>query len=50
MKKAIIEVRLVDEANEVANQQIERQISEELSKAIVPWVKEVVKVSVLECS
>jgi len=49
MKTAIIEVRLVDEANEVANQQIEKEIKEELSEAIIPWCKRIVKVTVLEC-
>lgn len=48
MKKAVIEVRLVDEASEVTNQQIEKEISKELSKVIVPWVRDVLKVAVLE--
>lgn len=48
MKKAIIEVKLVDEAGEVENQQIEKEIGEELSNAVVPWVREVLKVTVLE--
>jgi len=48
MKKAIIEVSLVDDANEVENQQIAKEIIEELSQVIIPWCKEVIKVTVVE--
>lgn len=38
MKKAVIEVRLVDEAETESNETIEREIREE---SIIPWCREI---------
>jgi len=47
-KKAIIVVSLVDESAEKANEKIEKEILEELSKepSRIPWAKEIEKVTV----
>lgn len=42
-KKAIITVKLVSEASEVPNSQIEKEI---LKDAQIPWCREIVKVTV----
>ena len=42
-KKAIITVKLVSEASEVPNSQIEKEI---LKDAQIPWCKEIKKVTV----
>jgi len=49
-KRAIIEISLVEESTEKANQEIEKEIFEELSKVWprIPWCKEVEKVTVTE--
>ena len=49
-KKAVIVVYLVEESAEKANEEIEREIMEELSRepARIPWMKEVEKVTVTE--
>jgi len=49
-KKAIIVIRLVEEAVEKSNEEIEKEIFEELSKDLpkIPWCKEVEKVTVTE--
>jgi len=50
IKKALIVVSLVDESAEVANEEIEKEILNELSKepTRIPWLKEVEKVTVTE--
>jgi DNA-binding PadR family transcriptional regulator len=47
-KKAIIVISLVEESTEATNEEIEKEILEELSKdgTIVPWLKKVEKVTV----
>lgn len=50
-KKAVIIIELVEESDEEPNEQIEKEIYEELSKGsptIIPWFKEVGKVTVTE--
>ena len=49
-KKAVIVVSLVEESAEKANEEIEKEIMEELSKhpPIIPWLKKVEKVAVTE--
>jgi len=47
-KKAIIEISLVSESKEVKNEQIERDIADELSEGIIPWCKQIEKVVVEE--
>ena len=49
-KKAIIVIRLVEESAEKSNEEIEKEILEELSKhpPVIPWLKKVEKVSVKE--
>ena len=49
-KKAVIVIQLVEESAEEPNEQIEKGISEELSKAPpkIPWFKKVEKVTVTE--
>jgi DNA-directed RNA polymerase subunit H (RpoH/RPB5) len=50
VKKAVIAISLVDESAEVANEEIEKEILNELSKepTRIPWLKEVKKVTVTE--
>lgn len=45
MKKAVIEVRLVDEAQTESNETIERAIRKE---SIIAWCKEIEKVTITE--
>jgi len=49
-KKAVIVVSLVEESAEKPNEEIEREIMEDLSRepARIPWTKEVEKVTVTE--
>jgi len=49
-KKAVIVIRLVDESAEKANEEIKKEILEELSKGtpMIPWFKNVEKVTVVE--
>lgn len=49
-KKAIIVIRLVEESAEKSNEEIEKDILEELSKhpPVIPWLKRVEKVTVSE--
>ncbi|MFQ5953259.1 MAG: hypothetical protein ACE5JK_07670 [Candidatus Omnitrophota bacterium] len=49
-KKVMIIISLVDEAQEEANEAIEKEIFQELSKDIlrIPWCKKVEKVEVTE--
>jgi len=49
-KKVIIEISLVEESAEKANEEIEKDIVEELSKypPMIPWMKKVEKVAVTE--
>ena len=49
-KKAIIVISLVEESVEKANEEIEKEILEELSKGIprIPWLKNVEKVTVTD--
>ena len=50
VKKAVIVISLVEETVEVANEEIERDIVNELSRepTKIPWLKEVQKVTVTE--
>lgn len=50
VKKAVIVISLVEESAEKANEEIEKEIFEELSRrpANVPWMKMVEKVTVTE--
>ena len=49
-KRAIIEISLVEESVEKANEEIEKETFEELSKGLpkISWCKEVEKVTVTE--
>jgi len=49
VKKAIITIRLVDESAEKPNEEIEKDILEELSTELkIPWFKSVEKVTIVE--
>jgi len=47
-KKAVIVIQLVEEGREVPNEQIEKEIFEELSKELpkIPWMKKVESIEV----
>jgi len=47
-KKAIIVVNLVEESREVPNEQIKKEMFEELSKGLpkIPWMKKVESIEV----
>jgi len=49
-KKVIIEISLVEESAEKANEEIEKEIFDELSVGllVIPWCKKVEKVTVTE--
>ena len=49
-KKAVVVVTLVDESIEKSNDELEKEIFDELSKAPtkIPWMKQVEKVEVTE--
>jgi len=47
-KKATIVISLVEESMEVSNEEIEREIREELKDLPIPWCKKVEKVTVTE--
>ena len=49
-KKAIIIVALIKESKKVENAELEREIFVELSKVphVIPWMKKVLKVEVVE--
>jgi len=48
-KKAVIKISLVDESAEKPNEEIEKEIFEELSEHVrIPWCKKVEKVTVTE--
>jgi len=49
-KKAVIVISLVEESAEKSNDEIEKEILEELSKGppAIPWLKKVEKVTVTE--
>ena len=49
-KKAVIVIRLVEESAEKTNEEIEKEILEELSRepSAIPWLKKVEKVMVTE--
>jgi len=49
-KKAVIVISLVEESAEKANKEIEKEITEELSKhpPMIPWLKKDEKVTVSE--
>jgi hypothetical protein len=50
VKKAIIEISLVEESTEKANKEIEKEIFNDVSEGrlVIPWCKKVEKVSVTE--
>jgi len=50
VKKAVIIISLVEESGEVTNEDIEKEIRDELSKepTRIPWLKEVEKVTITE--
>ena len=45
-KRAVIVFSLVNESTEVKNEEIEKDIMDELSEGIIPWCKQVEKVVV----
>ena len=45
-KKAIIEISLVNESIEVRNEQIRKDIIDELSESTIPWCKQIERVIV----
>jgi hypothetical protein len=47
-KKAIIEFSLVNESVEVRNEQIKKDIIDELSEGAIPWCKQIERVVVEE--
>ena len=49
-KKAVIVIRLVEESAEKSNEEIEKEIIEELSRepSAIPWLKKIEKVTVTE--
>jgi len=47
-KKAIIEISLVNESVEVRNEQIRKDIIDELSEGAIPWCKQIERVIVEE--
>jgi len=47
-KKVIIEISLVNESIEVRNEQIRKDIIDELSEGIIPWCKQIKRVIVEE--
>lgn len=49
VKKAVIEIALLEESVEVTNKNIEREILDALSEeAIIPWMKRVEKVTIVD--
>ncbi len=50
VKKAIIEIVLVDESSEKTNKEIEREISAELSENLhtIPWAAKMEKMTIAE--
>jgi hypothetical protein len=50
LKKVVITISLVKESGEVANEAIEREILEDLSKGVpkIPWLQKVEGVAVME--
>jgi len=50
VKKAIIEISLVEESSEMTNDEIANEIFNDISegKIVIPWCKQVEKVAVLE--
>lgn len=46
VKKATIVISLVEESREVPNEEIEKEIREELRDLPIPWCKKVEKVTV----
>jgi hypothetical protein len=49
-KKAVIIIKLVEESDEAPNEQIEKEIFEEISEGLtrIPWMNKVEKVTVTE--
>ena len=49
-KKVVIIITLIDESKEKRNEELEREIFEELMRnpTVIPWMKEVEKVEVKE--
>ena len=47
-KKVIIEISLVNESIEVRNEQIRKDIIDELSESTIPWCKQIERVIVEE--
>lgn len=49
-KKAVIVVCLVEESEEKTNDELEKEISRELSRAppVIPWMKHLDKVEIVE--
>lgn len=42
----VITATLVPEAEDVKNEQLEEEIREEVEKVTIPWVKEILKVTI----
>lgn len=48
-KKAIIVVSLIEESEDVTNDELKKQIVDELSEtALIPWMEKVEKVQIVE--
>ncbi|MEM2972131.1 MAG: hypothetical protein QW270_06910 [Candidatus Bathyarchaeia archaeon] len=49
MKKAVIVIKLIEESKEKPNQEIEKEILEQLSEnhVIIPWAENIEKITVL---
>jgi len=46
VKYLVIRATLVPEAEDVKNEQLEKEIREEVEKMTIPWVKEIMKVTI----
>jgi len=46
VKYLVITATLVPEAEDVKNEQLEKEIREEVEKMTIPWVKEIMKVTI----
>jgi len=47
-RKVVITISLVRESQKKTNQEIEREILQELSSHMIPWCKEIERVEVLD--
>jgi hypothetical protein len=47
-RKAVIEISLVEESKEKTNEEIEKEILQELSAASIPWCKKIENVKIVK--